>query len=863
MSINKNHIRFVIKLIGVLIIASLAVTGDAVPSLSNSGGGSWQYQRDITISNIGGTLSDYQVLVSLTSGNFPTNAQNSGADIRFTDASGAELSYWIENWDYYSRTAKIWVKVTSIASGSTTIRMYYGNPSATSVSNGGGTFMLFDDFSGASVNSGLWTTEVVNSASLSQSGGELTMTVGATQQGNRAHIKSNSNFAVPFRLRFKAKLSGYGDHFTHSYDGTTDATWSPPHVQAGQNFIMYFLDRGGDPDSAYNNANGIGTSTYITTGTANVYSLFEILATTSEVKFVVDDTLKATHTTNIPTIALPLYFRLVTEGGAPWTPSGATQWMDYVFLAKYASPEPTLTLGAEQTISPPATTGTITVSTNLADSTFTITGALTYSGSGTAWSTTNAPAGTYTITYGAVIGYNTPPSETKTLTAGGSVTFSGTYNIQSDIVKPIISISYPSTGLSFTTNIITVSGTAFDDVGLSKIEVKVGAGSWQLASGTTSWSKEVTLSSGSNTIYARATDTSGKTAEDSVTAVYVTPTTSATVSLSGISSSYNAGDTLSATVYVTNTGGSSHTFPVGFSVKDPNGNWNDIPYKTVTLNLGSSSYVYFTYNIPSSGPAGTWTVRTSVWDRDAGEGDLQTRYDYKEQTVSISMQPTPTPTPTPTTPTPTPPIPTKKENVLKITPLKMEPNQKFGLEFEIKNINPSAYVFISEDDYNRLKDFNSISQDLKINQIKISATPYDITKFTDVEKKRLKATGDFALALSCHFIPSCDRGISGILIPPGKNIIFSLDVSTPTKDSQVTLILEYYYVNTDATDVSGEQKFMVELWNDEVKYHTGTSGIDRLKSELERSSVRETYKLKAKGGGILDKILDILKSIFR
>ncbi len=250
--------------IAALVIVSLAVTGAAVPSLSNSSGGSWQYQRDITISNTGGVLSDYQVLVSLTSGNFPTNAQNSGADIRFTDVSSTELSYWIENWDYAGRAAKIWVKVPNISAGATTtIRMYYGNPSASSSSNGDGTFILFDDFSGASVNSGIWTTEVVNSASLSQSGGELTMTVGATQQGNRVHLNSKSNYLVPYRLRFKAKLSGYGDHFTHSFDGASDlAGNSPPHVLYGQNAILYRLDNGGDPDVTVTIANNNPWTSY-------------------------------------------------------------------------------------------------------------------------------------------------------------------------------------------------------------------------------------------------------------------------------------------------------------------------------------------------------------------------------------------------------------------------------------------------------------------------------------------------------------------------------------------------------------------------------------------------------------------------
>jgi len=81
--------------------------GGGASALSNSGGGSWAYYKDIAISNSGGALSDYQVLVNLTGSAFPTNARTDGADIRFTDAGGAELSYWIEGWDYAGRNARV------------------------------------------------------------------------------------------------------------------------------------------------------------------------------------------------------------------------------------------------------------------------------------------------------------------------------------------------------------------------------------------------------------------------------------------------------------------------------------------------------------------------------------------------------------------------------------------------------------------------------------------------------------------------------------------------------------------------------------------------------------------------------------
>ena len=72
-------------------------------------------------------------------------------------------------------------------------------------------------------------------------------------------------------------------------------------------------------------------------------------------------------------------------------------------------------------------TGTITVSTNQAAATFTISGPETHSGAGTSFSQPNAAAGNYTVTYGNLPFFETLSSETKTLVAGGSITFSGNY----------------------------------------------------------------------------------------------------------------------------------------------------------------------------------------------------------------------------------------------------------------------------------------------------------------------------------------------------------------------------------------------------------------------------------------------------
>jgi Domain of unknown function (DUF2341) len=96
----------------------------------------WNYRKQLTVSNSGSTLTDYQVLFTVdtaalyTAGKLLSNCN----DIRFTLSDGSTLlNYWIESGPNTVST-KIWVKIPSILNGSNTIYMYYGNPGATGVS---------------------------------------------------------------------------------------------------------------------------------------------------------------------------------------------------------------------------------------------------------------------------------------------------------------------------------------------------------------------------------------------------------------------------------------------------------------------------------------------------------------------------------------------------------------------------------------------------------------------------------------------------------------------------------------------------------------------------------------------------------
>jgi hypothetical protein len=112
---------------------------------------SWQHRKPITIDNTqnSNTLTNYQVSVTLDTQSLISAGKMQAYcnDTRFTDSDGStQLSYWLESGCNTTST-KIWVKVPSISASATkTIYVYYGNPSATSQSNGSTTFDFFSTF---------------------------------------------------------------------------------------------------------------------------------------------------------------------------------------------------------------------------------------------------------------------------------------------------------------------------------------------------------------------------------------------------------------------------------------------------------------------------------------------------------------------------------------------------------------------------------------------------------------------------------------------------------------------------------------------------------------------------------------------
>jgi len=151
---------------------------------------------------------------------------------------------------------------------------------------------------------------------------------------------------------------------------------------------------------------------------------------------------------------------------------------------------------------------------------------------------TSAGAETLLSTVGVVLSYTDPGLtsgqayyyEVSAVNAVGegpkSNEASATPTAPPDTTPPTITITSPANNTEVSSTIVTVSGTAADNVAVAKVEVSTDGVTWTTASGTTVWNADVTLHLGSNTIYVRAADAAGNRATTRITVV-VTSTTGA------------------------------------------------------------------------------------------------------------------------------------------------------------------------------------------------------------------------------------------------------------------------------------------------------------------------------------------------
>ncbi|PWR69618.1 DUF2341 domain-containing protein, partial [Methanospirillum lacunae] len=195
-----------------------------------------------------------------------TNVKADFSDLRFTDVSGTDLSYWIESVN--STAAAVWVKLPTLPKGGAQLYVYYGNSTASSVSSGGSVFTLFDDFN--SVNSN-WTQSggvaTANSVvTLSSSG--LLISTQTFNINNATGMKGTISSSVYNIAGFVKPDDGSGTMFYGAYPtgGVINAVTrnpSPPSsvsLGALAGTHIYEVSRKGT-DSAQFSVDGVGSAT--------------------------------------------------------------------------------------------------------------------------------------------------------------------------------------------------------------------------------------------------------------------------------------------------------------------------------------------------------------------------------------------------------------------------------------------------------------------------------------------------------------------------------------------------------------------------------------------------------------------------
>ena len=290
----------------------------------------WSYRKSVSLSRVSGSVTNYQMklLVGESSGAVGEEVDCGGlcksdfSDIRFTTSDGVTLlDYWIESISGTTpnQLATIWVEFNSIGSTATTFYMYYGNSTASSVSNGTNTFLFFDDFSGSSLDTTTNWTQTAGTTTVAGSVAKVNLT-------GSSMIYTKNTFATDTACRMLAKYSSNSSYLWFGPRTATDyaAGFYVNYTAAG---VLNAVNRNTTPTYS-----GMGD-----VGNGGVYKIYEVKRNAIEdVRYSVDSTSVIVNT-NVTSTALPVKI---------WA-EGQDGYFDWVIVRKWFSVEPTWSAWSE------------------------------------------------------------------------------------------------------------------------------------------------------------------------------------------------------------------------------------------------------------------------------------------------------------------------------------------------------------------------------------------------------------------------------------------------------------------------------------------------------------------------------------
>ena len=245
--------------------------------------------------------------------------QTDFSDLRFRDPVAGRCPYRVENI-VAEQTADVWIRLRRYQ---TRLDVLYGNPAATTESDGAAVFEFWDDFPGSSLDLTRWNKESYATAIVS--GGILTATGNGVR--NNTVVSSKMIFGTNRAVRIRAKF--YSGSFSSACYG-----WRPAIGSSDVGFA-----------GAYN-TNGYRHCTYVSAyerdgqnNDANWHTLDVARNGSDSVVFTRDGSTVFTATHQIPTGSIPV-------GVKPYGSSPQNVQVDWIAVRQYQSPEPAFTLAA-------------------------------------------------------------------------------------------------------------------------------------------------------------------------------------------------------------------------------------------------------------------------------------------------------------------------------------------------------------------------------------------------------------------------------------------------------------------------------------------------------------------------------------
>ena len=306
----------------------------------------WNFSRDITITNnLNQDLSDYQIKITLNTAELINKGRmrSDCGDIRFTDSNGNLLNYWVRPDTCNSQNTEIWVKVPSIpALGTVKITMWYGNPSATSLSNGEAVFEWFDDASTDKSSNYTWVDiwNTGRSATLTYDSNNKRYTISISSADHHAFVVNTldiKNAEIYVRYITASSIPNWYEFGTVMRYTSGGIYWVRNVGSPGLGLEMYY--EANPPSTSVtllkrvSFSSGIEPSTVYETGASAYENYFSAWTSKENKQFT------ATSNHNLNAGKWGVFFAYL---------AGSTIYFDLIWIKKYVYPEPSVSVSNEK-----------------------------------------------------------------------------------------------------------------------------------------------------------------------------------------------------------------------------------------------------------------------------------------------------------------------------------------------------------------------------------------------------------------------------------------------------------------------------------------------------------------------------------